>query len=147
VIYQATDNGILANINFSRAASTDNLNWHLNLGNYYRNAFWQEKLVNIYAGTKEIFIKAENYAFPNPWVARHHASLKFNVMTSIDTEVEINIYNISGQLLSRVSESFIAFEGNRDKFVFDPKSWAPGIYFAVLEANGEKVNVKFGIQK
>jgi len=146
-IYQATDKGRVYNVNLPLASNTDNLYWNLTMGNYYRNGFWQDELVNKFAGTKGIFVKEENYSFPSPWIKRHHTHLRFHVMTTIDTTVEISIYNISGQLITRMSDDFVAFEGNREKFTFNPGKWSSGVYFAVLKAQSDSIYLKFAIEK
>ena len=146
IIYQATDNGRIHNILYPDALNTENLNWHLTLGNYYRNAYWSDDLENTFAGTTGIFVKDETYAFPSPLMKRHHEYLRFNVMTTVDTLVEISIYTIAGQLVTKRIDRFIAYEGDRAKFIFEPDKWASGMYFAVLKARNDTLTVKFAIE-
>jgi len=146
-IYQATDQGRVYNIPLIQAHNTDSLGWSMALGNYFRNGFWQDELVNSFIGNTGVFVGGENYVFPSPWIRRYHTELIFNVMTTVDTPVEISIYNIAGQLVARRTEHFIGFESDRVKFVFNPGNWSSGVYFAVLKAQGNTTNVRFAIER
>jgi len=146
-LFQATDKGRIYNIRLDDAINLDNLNWSMSFGNYYRNGYWEEEITNSFIQDSGVFVKEKTYVFPSPWIKRFHNHLTFNVMTTQNTTVEISIYTISGQLITKNTANFIGYEENRTNFVFNPERWASGVYFAVLNANGYSMNIKFGIEK
>jgi hypothetical protein len=146
-IYLATDKGRMFNIQNPLAVDTGSLNWNLSGGNYFRNAFWQEEMTNSFPDNRSVFIKDETYVFPSPWLRRHHNDLKFSIMATVDTDVNIKIYNIAGQLVAEMTEWAEALVVSIDRFVFNPDRWSSGVYFAIVSAQGNSVRLKFAIER
>jgi len=141
-IYQATDDGRIYNINSPELAG-------LTLPtNYTRNAYWHEETHNIYQ-TNAIFVKNECYVYPNPFIYQHHESLRFRIMVSRDTDVNIKLYSISGQPVAELTKQAIAYspEPNTFSFALKENKLSSGIYFAVVRAEGETIKMKFAIER
>ncbi|MDD4155716.1 MAG: T9SS type A sorting domain-containing protein [Candidatus Cloacimonetes bacterium] len=147
--YQATDEGRIYEfkLDFVNVDHLENLTWSLQNINYFRNSYWKDKLVNQFNNSEEIFVSKQNYLYPNPWIKRHHSQLKFNIMTSKDTEVEILIYDISGHLIAKKIDQTEAYVSDLKKFCFNPEKWSSGIYFAIVKSEGKEIKLKFGIEK
>jgi M6 family metalloprotease-like protein len=146
-LYLATDFGRVHNIRLEPTIDIDKLKWNLSLGNYHRNALWTDNLVNIYAGTTDMFVKNYTFVYPNPFVGRHHTLLKFDIMPTQDTYVNIKIYNIAGQLIAEKTEWTEKYFVNKDRFNFNPDRWSAGIYYAIVRAKGSSVVMKFTIER
>jgi M6 family metalloprotease-like protein len=146
-IYQTTDMGRIYNLNIPEIQSTRNLTWSIAHGNYFRNSFWNDELMNSFSPSNKVFISGQNFVYPNPFISRHHRQVKFQILTNIATEVEINIYNISGQRVGRIVDKTEAHTISADKFVFTPNKLTSGVYFAILRAGGESLQMKFAIER
>jgi hypothetical protein len=146
-IFQAVDDGRIYGYHFPLARSADGLYWQQLHGNYYRNSFWDMPLKNVFEGQRGVFVEGQNFIFPNPFIARHHDLIKFRVMTTIATEVTVDIYNIAGQKIATQRDRVEAFTPHNDKFSFDPNRWSSGVYLATIRAGGEVIRYKFGIEK
>jgi hypothetical protein len=142
-IYLKTDNGRIHNI----SQNIENPTWSKQGGNYFRNHFWQEELINIFYQRRGVFVSDQTFVYPNPFINRLHNDLRFNIMTTKDTVVNIRIYNISGQLVARLSNNTTAYFANSNNFILRPETWSSGVYFAILEAEGESKVLRFGVER
>jgi M6 family metalloprotease-like protein len=146
-IYQTTDMGRIYNLNIPEITSTRNLTWSLAHGNYFRNSFWSDELIDSFSPSSKVFVSGQNFVYPNPFLSRHHELISFHILTTIDTEVEINIYNISGQRVGRIVDMAEAHTISADRFTFSPNRLSSGVYFAVVRAGGETLQMKFAIER
>ncbi|MCL1826903.1 MAG: T9SS type A sorting domain-containing protein [Candidatus Cloacimonetes bacterium] len=148
-LFQPTEFGKIYTIDLPDAVGIDNLAWNFALGNAYRSAVWRDATTNKYV-TRDTFVKGENYVYPSPWIQRYHSDLKFHIMTSVSTTVEVSIYNVAGQLVAEARDTTEAYVWDKNKFIFDPSKWASGVYFAVIKDKGKSdssLKIKFAIER
>jgi len=139
---QATDFGRIYRIDFKVKGEAEKLQWEY----YYRQNFWREISENMYTN-QGIFVKNEVYIFPNPFISRYHDKIKFQIMTTQDTEVVVKIYTIAGQLLAQKREKLFAYVSDVEQFSFTPRHWSSGVYLAIIEAHNTQRRIKFSIEK
>jgi len=144
-IYQATDDGRIYTIPTPEIAANYTPHWSQLLGSYNRNAFWQETMTNTYQ-SNDVFVKNETYVYPNPFIAQHHDFLRFRIMTTLDTPVNIKIYNIAGQLVAEKTEQARAYTPE-PSIPFDIKGLSSGLYFALVTAKNKTMTMKFAIER
>ena len=98
--------------------------------------------------TDKIFVSDEVYIYPNPHNKIFgNGFINFNVMVSEDTEVELNVFDVAGNLIFSSKKLCYAYLNNRGKFVIEINNLSSGVYFAVIKAQGETIKRKFGIEK
>jgi len=145
----ASDNGIIS----KKLLSDSDINqvrenlWYTELGNYKRTAFFSgETSENTYQTTKT-FVKDKVYVFPNPinWISGF--DLKFNVMVSKGSEVELTIYDIAANEIYQKKAYFEAYQNSDAKFKLNTDKLSSGVYFAIFKADGEVIKRKFAVEK
>lgn len=148
-LWQAADNGYIY-----RAELPDYRNqqpqgrWNAEYQSLKRGAFqsYYRQQENPYTGNK-ILIPQECYIYPNPLKSYHDSGLRLNVMPRTDTFITCSIYDISGKLLYKERGFAYKYLPNRELFQIPAAKLSSGVYIAVIQAGGESLNIKFGIEK
>jgi hypothetical protein len=120
--------------------------WFTEYGNLQRTAYYSAPLPNNPLETDRIFLKENCYAFPVPLTYQNGGILYFNIMVSQNLPVEVKIFDISGKQIFKEIHECQAYTNNRNKIRLDINGLATGVYFAVLKAKGETVNLRFAVE-
>jgi hypothetical protein len=129
--------------------------WLTEYGDLQRTASYRGALpVNTFESDR-IFLKDQTYIYPNPLSAIFNRSifsgqtremeLTVRIMTGIDTEVKLKVFDIAGNLVLSEKEYCTAYIKN--SIFINAENLASGIYFANLTAGGEIMKLKFAIEK
>lgn len=116
-------------------------------GNLNRTASWHKSLPQNILNAEELFIKGENYIYPNPWIYLYDNKVTIRTLLSKTAEVKVRVYNVAGDLVWKKSDTCSAFVPNDASFVLETKKLATGVYFAILEANNKVCRLKFAVEK
>lgn len=129
--------------------------WFTEYGDLQRTATYRGELpINSFVSDK-ILLKDETYIYPNPLSVIFDRSifngqsremeLTVRIMTGIDTEVKLRVFDIAGNLILTETKYCNAYIKNN--IPIDAEKLASGIYFANLTAGGEIMKLKFAIEK
>jgi len=153
IIYFAANNGTM----YKQDMSINILQnyWMTEYGDLQRTASYRGPAPsNIYT-TDKVFVKEQTYIYPNPLSVIFNNSifngsirektLTVKVMTGVDTEVKIRVFDIAGNLVMTEKQFCEAYVDN--SIFIDAKKLSSGIYFANLYSQGETLKLKFAIEK
>ncbi len=88
-------------------------------------------------GTDDLDLAAFSFsAFPNPFVNE----LNINVQSEIDGPVDIEVINISGQVVSKMNKYLSV--GDNKIGIQDSYQWSPGIYLIKLRSENDQKSAK-----
>jgi hypothetical protein len=89
----------------------------------------------------------ELYFYPNPLKKIYKPQLKLSVMPTEDMQIELAIYDVSGNLVYKQSGMAFAYLRNLELFDIPADKLSSGIYFALISGGGETHRLRFGIEK
>jgi len=144
----ATDNGnIYKALLPDQALSGLDPKWSCKYANLQRTASREDtNLPNAYL-SNQTFVPQETYVFPNPLRTIYAPKLTFQIMTSQDAEVEVNIYDISGKKIHHQHVFCHAYLKNRGLVDLPVNRLSSGVYLAVFKAGKDIKRLKFAIEK
>jgi M6 family metalloprotease-like protein len=93
------------------------------------------------------FVMDELYFYPNPLKKIYKPQLKLSVMPTEDMQIELAIYDVSGNLVYKQSGMAFAYLRNLELFDIPADKLSSGIYFALISGGGETHRLRFGIEK
>lgn len=121
--------------------------WDTEYGNLKRTASrGLSGLTNQYESS-ELFVPGELYIFPNPLKSIYDQKLTLNVMTSKDSELEVRIFDIKGNLIHSQKGQAKAYLRNRDLIQIPAEKLGSGVYIAVVSAGKQSRSIKFAVEK
>jgi len=121
--------------------------WFTEYGNLQRSARYTTPLPPNTLETDKIFIKENCYPFPVPVTYQNGGVIYFNIMINQNLPVEVKIFDISGKLIFKEVQDCQAYTNNRNKVSLDINGLSTGVYFAQLSAKGERLILKFAVEK
>jgi hypothetical protein len=153
-LFYATDNGAIYKEESQNLDLQRDL-WQTPYGNLQRTAsYLAEPPENIYQQT-DLFVTEKIYFFPNPLNKIFSGSItdgvyrenfiSLNLMTSQTAQVEISIYDVAGNKLSKEEISCEPYVQNA--YLIDCKNLSSGVYFAVIQSQNKVLKKKFAIEK
>ena len=128
-------------------SALDNLVWDSEYGNNYRTASWIGPPVEVPPASGGVFTKGGVYIFPNPVNKVYPGDPTLNINVTRDVEVRIRMYDIAGNLIYDQSAFCDANMPNRDKFYLKASRLSSGLYFILVEADGDVKKLNFGVEK
>ena len=148
-LWQASDRGLITrSAIMAYDKDSPSTMWTSEYGNLLRTAFYPFGFPpNIYETENSVFVKDETYIFPNPLKPIYEQRLSLSVMPTIDTKVELKIYDLSGSLVYERTGLAYAYLRNMDVFDIPARKLSSGIYIAVLKGRGQTLQLRFGIEK
>ncbi len=146
-IMAGVDNGKI----FRSAIENTNIDvtdyWYAEYGNLQRTASYTGKEnVNGYS-QKSIFVNEEVYVYPNPYKAVYSDALFLKLMVSKTTKVKIKVFDIAGNCIYSEKIECQAYMSNIDKVKLNADKISSGVYFILLQAEGETKKLRFAIEK
>ncbi|MCK9558178.1 MAG: M6 family metalloprotease domain-containing protein [Candidatus Cloacimonetes bacterium] len=147
-IWMAADNGSLfRNPLPDYRPETVDTTWICEYANLRRTASrGPSKAQNQYE-SDHTFVENELYIFPNPLKQIYGSSLKLSVMPTQDIEIELAIYDISGNLVFKQRALTYAYLRNLDAFNIPADKLSSGVYLAIIKGGGTTKRLRFGIEK
>jgi len=147
-IYSATDNGSIFRNELDAIPQTNPaLGWTTEFGDLKRSAAYNPgNLPNRFV-TDDIFVPGQVYIYPNPLKSIYNQKIVINLMTSKDTEVTLNIYDISGSLIYHQKATSRAYLQNLEIFNIPAQKLSSGVYIAVLSTPQASKRLKFAVEK
>ena len=153
-IYYSANNGLILKQENPGMDLSSNP-WLYQFGNLQRTASYLPQLPGNQYETDEIFIKDEIYFFPNPLsviatgsitngVYREN-TISLNLMTGKDVEVDIIVYNVSGNHISSGTLDCRAYI--KSNYFIDCSKLSSGVYFTVIKSGNKVLKKKFAIEK
>ena len=148
-LWQASDRGLITrSAILSYTANSSHTQWTSEYSNLLRTAFYPFGIpTNIYETENSVFVKNETYIYPNPLKPIYEQRLRLSVMTTTDTQVELKIFDISGNMVHQQTGLAYAYLRNLDIFDIPAHNLSSGIYIAVLKGGGQTLQLRFGIEK
>jgi len=148
-LWQASDRGLITrSAILSYTANSSHTQWTSEYSNLRRTAFYPFGIpTNIYETENSVFVKNETYIYPNPLKPIYEQRLRLSVMTTTDTQVELKIFDISGNMVHQQTGLAYAYLRNLDIFDIPAHNLSSGIYIAVLKGGGQTLQLRFGIEK
>lgn len=147
-IWSASDNGSVFRKAMSTALpSSFNGLWMNEFSNLARTASIDPSdLPNQYQ-SDTMFVPGELYIFPNPLKSIYANQLTLNVMTNRDTPLEVQIFDIGGNLVYSQKSVARAYLRNREAIRIPAERLASGVYITVVKAGKESRRLKFAVEK
>ena len=147
-LYSATDNGSLFRQELSDVPQENPaLAWSSEYVNLLRpSAFYPHPLPKQFASQSD-FVPGKVYIFPNPLKSIYDQKIVLQVMPSRDLELDLAIYDISGNLVYRQTALARAYLNNHDVFSLPADRLSSGVYLAVLKSPNETKRLKFAVEK
>lgn len=154
-IYLSCDNGIILRADIPSGKIPESSGSIYEYANLQRTGYWQKQTYPL-PDISSVFRRDETYFYPNPLSSTFSRALDFSnpvpdhtiilkVMTSIDTKVEVKIFDI---VANEIFEKKQYCEKDfAQKIYIDAGKLASGVYLAVIKADGETLRLKFAIQK
>lgn len=124
-----------------------NSNFLYGYGNLNRTASWRKAQPQNMISAEALFIKGQNYVYPNPWLNLYENKIIVRTMLSKTTNAKVSIYDIAGNLVWQKTDLCTAYIPNVTSFVLDSKKLATGVYYAIIEANNKLHRLKFAVEK
>jgi hypothetical protein len=121
--------------------------WITEYGNLQRTAYFSAPLPTNTLESDTVFIRENCYPFPVPVTHQNGGVLYFNIMINQNLPVEVKIFDISGKLIFKEVQDCQAYTNNRNKVSLDINGLSTGVYFAQLQAKGERLIMKFAVEK
>lgn len=94
-----------------------------------------------------MFVKDQLYFYPNPLKKIYDQKVILSVMPTRDLEIELAIYDISGNLVYKHKAMGYAYLRNLELFRIPVERLGSGIYIAMVSGGGETHRLRFGIEK
>lgn len=116
-------------------------------GNLNRTAAWNAEMPENTYQTKQLFIKGENYVYPNPWLHLYQQKIVIRTMLSQTAEVKVTVFDVAGNIVWKQKDLCTAYIPNINSFVIDTSKLSTGMYFVILEANNQSCRLKFAVEK
>lgn len=116
-------------------------------GNLNRTASWNAEVPGNSYQTTKLFVKNENYVYPNPWLNIYNNKINIRVMLSKTTEAKVSVYDISGNLIWEKRDLCTAYIPNVTSFVMNTDKLSTGMYYAIINANNQSHRLKFAVEK
>ncbi|PID28919.1 MAG: hypothetical protein CSB55_02305 [Candidatus Cloacimonadota bacterium] len=121
--------------------------WTAEFGNPQRTAFGLITAPNKFE-SNTTYVPGQVYVYPNPYTKLSSLeNAKLNIMITEKTEVSVKIYDIASNLLYQKKAVCEPYLSSREKFLIPVKDWTSGVYFIVIEADGETKKIKFAVEK
>ena len=127
-------------------ADKDSL-WFTEYANLRRTASRERYTLPNQYQTSKVFVPGEVYIYPNPVKTYHDKTVHLNIMTSVDTDLTLKVYDISGSLVYKKTGQAKAYLRNRDLFSIRADKLSSGVYIVILSNGKESLNMKFAIEK
>jgi len=108
VAYIGTDNGEIFRRKFkdSNLHTLDNLIWKCEMGNLQRTANYKEVSLDNKFLSNRIFIKEENFIYPNPLKDLYGEKLNINILINKDAPVKIKIFDIAANIIYKEVKNY-----------------------------------------
>lgn len=147
-LYTASDNGSLFRQELSDVPQENPaLAWNREYVNLLRrSAFYPGDLPNQYSSNSD-FVPGKVFIYPNPLKSIYEQKLILQVMPSRDLDLELAIYDISGNLVFQQKAQARAYLNNHDIFNLPADKLSSGVYLAVLRSSNETKRIKFAVEK
>ncbi|MBI9030535.1 immune inhibitor A [bacterium] len=121
--------------------------WFTEYNNYHRNAVEENRFIPNSYETQNVFVKGQVYIYPNPFNATINDNLYLRAMVSRKCQTKLEIFSISGKKVYSAIKELDPYIGNMNKFEIPYKKLASGVYFAIINAEGQYKKVKFALEK
>lgn len=129
--------------------------WHHEYGDLNRTSYYDYPETENKYETDKLIVRDQTYVYPNPYSTINNSTIfkgkqtnfavNIRVMTSADTSVEIDVYDIAGNRLNSMSAINSAYL--EEVFTLDVRNLSSGVYAAQIRAGDEMVIRKFAIEK
>ncbi len=145
--YIPSDYGRIFRYDFPNADADilEDVVWNSEYGNTYRTGSWIGDPVEAPPASSKLF--GDVYIFPNPVNDVYPNDPTLNIGVTRDVEVKVRMYDIAGNLVYNHSALCNANMPNRDKFFIKASKLSSGLYFIIVEADGDIKKLKFGVEK
>ncbi len=147
-LYIASDDGnIFRNLLPDYDPAKVDTGWICEYGNLQRTAFREASTAQNQYQSSAAIVKDELYIYPNPLKQIYEPTLRLSVMPTQDMEIELAIYDISGNMVYKHQAMAYAYLRNLEIFEIPAAKLSSGIYLAIVKGGGEKHLLRFGIEK
>ncbi len=151
-----SNNGTIYKISYPELAQIEENIWNVEYANLQRTASILMEIEQPPIENEAVFNSANTYIYPNPLSKTFSKAIdhqnELAEMTAIlrietfqDCQVKIKIFDIA---LNRIFQKNIQCEKNvAEKISIDASRFSSGVYFVILNADGETKKMKFAIEK
>lgn len=147
-LYVTSDDGrIYRELLPDYAADKVDPGWLSEYANLRRTAYREASTSPNQYQSNSSFVMDELYIFPNPLKSIYEPRLRLSVMPTQDLEIELAIFDISGNLVFKDRAFAYAYLRNMEIFEIPADKLSSGIYLAIVKGGGEKHLLRFGIEK
>lgn len=121
--------------------------WIHEYANLRRTAYREASTTPNQFESSGVFVKDQLYLYPNPLKKIYAQRLWLSVMPTQDTEIELAIYDITGNLVYKQKAMAYAYLRNLESFSIPAQKLTSGVYFAIIKGGGETHRLRFGVEK
>ncbi len=147
-LWMAADNGSIFRKQIADYdESKSDKGWIYEYANLQRTAYREASTASNQYLSSGAFVKDQLYIFPNPLKKIYAQNLWLSIMPTRDLEIELAIYDITGNLVYKQKAMAYAYLRNLESFSIPSAKLSSGIYFAIVNGGGETHRLRFGIEK